>query len=214
MKISELKEPYRSMALANQKLQGNEPDESIQLGQKFKNFDWSKTKEGPDFWWEVNFTSSSELTPEIKANYPDIFPVEGKEAFSGDKGKEDETYMKEFEAWKRSNDLIYGNYRKPEEKYNNITMRDLLNLLAAHKGSIVSTASLSVEDIEQAKASKRMFVDNNSLGYVWQPDFLKLPETPEEVEQFEKWYPLDVKLPKELESCEWLFTKRINPKDN
>ncbi len=76
MKISELPEPYRSMALANQKLQGNEPNEEKDLGnhgKKTGGFNWSETKEGIKFWDDVWYGKSPELTPEIKKNYPEIF---------------------------------------------------------------------------------------------------------------------------------------------
>lgn len=70
-------------------------------------------------------------------------------------------------------------------------LTDLLELLALHGGQIVSTASLSPFDIEQARAGNRMYVDQNSLGYVWEPKIDKMPETEEEVKQFEKWFPFD-----------------------
>ena len=77
-------------------------------------------------------------------------------------------------------------------------IKQLLELLVAHNGKIVSTGQLSLYDIEQAKASNRMYVDEKYLGYVWMPDFEKFPETPEEVEFFEKWYPLEIEVPKNL----------------
>lgn len=82
MKISELKEPYRSMALANQKLQGNEPDESKDLWLNNRDeggFTWLDTPEciiQRDFWTMVEHGNYPKLTTAIKANYPDIFPVE------------------------------------------------------------------------------------------------------------------------------------------
>lgn len=72
MKISELKSPYKEMALANQKLRGNELDKDRGLRNWFV---WGRTKEGWDFWNEVEEGRLPELTPAIKANYPDIFPV-------------------------------------------------------------------------------------------------------------------------------------------
>lgn len=91
-------------------------------------------------------------------------------------------------------------------------LQKLLNFLAEYKGCIVSTASLSVYEINQAKASGRIYVDENSLGYVWQPDMNKFPETEEEVELFERWYPLDVDLPEEINNPE-LFFKAIRKKE-
>jgi hypothetical protein len=72
-----------------------------------------------------------------------------------------------------------------------ITIENLLELLAMHGGTIVSTSSLRPFDIEQARASNRMYVDSNSLGFVWLPKLDKFPETAEEVELFDKWYPLN-----------------------
>lgn len=76
----------------------------------------------------------------------------------------------------------------------NTTIEDLLELLAYHKGTIVSTASLHSHDILQAQKSGRMYVDEKSaLGFVWLPAFAnRFAETEEEVEQFDKWYPLDI----------------------
>jgi len=79
-----------------------------------------------------------------------------------------------------------------------LEINDLLELLSAHGGKIVSTGQLSLYDIEQAKASNRMYVDENCLGYVWIPDFQKFPENEDEVDLFEKWYPLEIEVPKNL----------------
>lgn len=87
-------------------------------------------------------------------------------------------------------------------------IRPLLELLAAHGGTIVSTASMHPEWIDQARASGRMYVDDNSLGYVWEPDIKDFPETPEEVEWFEKWYPLKVSLPEHLKNHFFLFKNK------
>lgn len=43
----------------------------------------------------------------------------------------------------------------------------LLEMLAANSGAIVSTGSLSEFEIAAAKASDRMYMDDNYLGYVW-----------------------------------------------
>ena len=53
-----------------------------------------------------------------------------------------------------------------------------------------------------------MYVDENSLGYVWCPDLKGFPETEEEVELFEKWYPLDVPMPEELKTFDWFYKWR------
>lgn len=74
----------------------------------------------------------------------------------------------------------------------------LLELLAKYGGKIVSTNNLDVFEINQARASGRMYVDDKYLGYCWIPDFLKFPQSELEIELFDKWYPLDVDVPKEL----------------
>lgn len=72
---------------------------------------------------------------------------------------------------------------------------DLFELLATYGGKVVNTETLSTLDINQAWASKRIWIDaesfNLGLGYVWIPIFKDtFPETLEEVELFENCYPL------------------------
>jgi len=43
-----------------------------------------------------------------------------------------------------------------------------------------------------------MYVDENWLGYVWMPNLERLPETEQEVENFEKWFPLDEPMPDDV----------------
>lgn len=78
------------------------------------------------------------------------------------------------------------------------TIETLLEFLAQYGGKIVSTASLMPEWINQARASGRMYVDENSLGYVWEPDIKQLPTNDEELEFFKRWFPLDVEMPEKL----------------
>jgi hypothetical protein len=85
------------------------------------------------------------------------------------------------------------------------TIKILLDLLAENGGEIVCTAALDVQDINQARASERMYVDENGIGFVWMPKFERMPQTVEEVKFFEKWWPLDVEMPEELKNPEWLF---------
>lgn len=67
-------------------------------------------------------------------------------------------------------------------------IEDLLELLATHGGKIVSTTHLNITEIKQARASNRMYVDSNYLGYVWIPS----AKTIRNKEQFEKWYPISL----------------------
>lgn len=92
-------------------------------------------------------------------------------------------------------------------------IENLLELLALHGGTIVSTASLKPNEIDQARAGGRMYVDSNSLGYIWMPSIDAFPDTIEKVEQFEKWFPLDEKLPDKLKNLDWFF-KREHTRPN
>lgn len=72
-----------------------------------------------------------------------------------------------------------------------ITIDKLLGYLAKHGGRIVSYNDLTPYEISQATASGRMHVDQDSLGYVWEPKFKTgFPTEPSEVELFEWCYPL------------------------
>lgn len=78
-------------------------------------------------------------------------------------------------------------------------MKELFDFLAKYGGKIVSTNDLNELEINQARASNRMYVDEDSLGYVWLPAFHgKFPETVTEVEIFEWCYPLEIELPENL----------------
>lgn len=81
----------------------------------------------------------------------------------------------------------------------------LLDYLAQWGGEIVSTAKLTPNWIEQARASGRLYVREDSLGFVWEPPINRIPETDEEIEFFERWFPIPVKLPKELEDPSAFF---------
>lgn len=48
-------------------------------------------------------------------------------------------------------------------------MQKLFKLLAESGGAIVSSASLSVNDIECARENKVFYVDEHGLGYAWIP---------------------------------------------
>ncbi len=85
-------------------------------------------------------------------------------------------------------------------------IKHLLELLAKHGGSIISSNDLDSESINQAKASSRMYVDDNSLGYIWEPSFAGLcPVTKAEVEMFEWCYPLPVEMPEKFKTPDFLF---------
>lgn len=88
-------------------------------------------------------------------------------------------------------------------------MKDLFSLLAEYGGKIISSNDLHHDLIAQSRASNRMYVDENSLGYIWEPPFAgRFPMTVKEVEMFEKCYPIEPELPAEL-SFENIW-KRIN----
>lgn len=89
-----------------------------------------------------------------------------------------------------------------------VTVETLLEFLALYGGKIVSTASLKPEWIEQARASGRMYVGSDSLGFVWEPNIDKFPETVEEIDFLERWYPLQVELSEKLKNPSLLFEKK------
>lgn len=92
-------------------------------------------------------------------------------------------------------------------------IQDLLALLVEYGGSIVSSNNLHPDLIAQARASNRMYVDENSLGYVWEPPFAgRFPTTENEVALFERCYPREIELPENF-SFEDLWEK-INTTDS
>lgn len=92
-----------------------------------------------------------------------------------------------------------------------ITINTLLNYLAEYGGEIVSSNSLSSEWIEQARASGRLYVDENSLGYVWEPKFKDgFPTTEKEVELFDKWFPINYPIPEDISTWEKLKARKRN----
>jgi hypothetical protein len=85
-------------------------------------------------------------------------------------------------------------------------MKKVFKLLATHGGKIVSTNDLTEMEITQSRASNRIYVDEDSLGYVWLPPFHgRFPVTASEVEMFEWCYPLEVELPEELSVINYSF---------
>lgn len=92
-------------------------------------------------------------------------------------------------------------------------MKKLFDFLIKYGGEIVSSNSLTTDDINQARASERMYVDENSYGFIWMPPVEKFPETEDEVSLFEKWFPLSIELPEHLKDVSVLFD-RIEKKKN
>lgn len=88
------------------------------------------------------------------------------------------------------------------------TLTELLELLMTKGGSIVCSASLSEYMVRQAQASDRMYVDENGIGFVWEPAMKLFLETDEEWAEFEKWYPLEMELPEELKTMDWFFERQ------
>jgi hypothetical protein len=85
-------------------------------------------------------------------------------------------------------------------------MEKLLEQLSIRGGAIVCTSSLDSEEINQAMASDRMWVEpNTSIGYVYLPNWVGFPTTEEQVEQFEKDYPLSVDMPEGLMNPDFIL---------
>lgn len=128
---------------------------------------------------------------------------------------------KKFQEWYKYEGQLQAHTSKPvkvlvpigEKEERVVTKDDLFKLLAEYGGTIESTGKMDEMNIKQARASGRMYVDQYGLGYVWMPgDFSNgaFPETVEEVELFEKWFPLEVELPEEMKDPNWLFTRKRN----
>ncbi len=94
-----------------------------------------------------------------------------------------------------------------------VKIEDLLALLSEHGGSIINADELEPMDIEQARATGRMFVDENLAAYVWEPGIDEFPTTKESVAFFLKWFPLNIPLPEKLKDPSFLF-KRKDEDDN
>jgi hypothetical protein len=77
------------------------------------------------------------------------------------------------------------------------TINDLLDLLVFNGGEIVCTSNLSEFEIAQAMACDRVFIRDDSMGFAWVPDIQRIPETSQELEFLQKWYPLPVVWPKD-----------------
>lgn len=92
-----------------------------------------------------------------------------------------------------------------------LNMKQLFDYLIQYGGEIVSSNSLTAEDINQARASERMYVDENSYGFIWMPPVEKFPETEDELSLFEKWFPLAVEMPEHLKDSSVLFDKIEKP---
>lgn len=89
------------------------------------------------------------------------------------------------------------------------TAEELLTLTTIFGGSIKCTSSIDNYELSQARASERMYVAEDGIGFVWIPEFKNgFPETVDEVKLFDKYYPLDIEPPDELKTLDW-FHKRI-----
>jgi hypothetical protein len=78
MKIKDLPQPYKEMALIEQEEQGNKRNKKLRLT-NFKNqdnFDWMHSICGDNFWVDVDRYNYPEITPEIKAKFPSVFKDE------------------------------------------------------------------------------------------------------------------------------------------
>ena len=75
MKIQDLKEPHKSIAIFDCKKQGNEKniDNPIAHGNVIN---WDKTKAGFRFYSNLDRKNYPEITPQIKLDYPEVFRSE------------------------------------------------------------------------------------------------------------------------------------------
>jgi hypothetical protein len=70
MKIKDLKQPYKEMALIEQEAQGNPINEDEYLKASFF---WNESFCKHDFWEDAYWGRTPEITPEIKAKFPSVF---------------------------------------------------------------------------------------------------------------------------------------------
>lgn len=133
----------------------------------------------------------------IEAGYKSFLTVKGDGNFNS-------TYPIDYIEWL---DESPSSTHPLQEKIDGFSK--LFGYLAEYGGKIVCSNQLSTEWIKQAVASGRMYVDDNSIGYIWEPEIKNFPETEEEVLFLEKWYPLKFELPESLKTLDWLH-KPIN----
>lgn len=93
-------------------------------------------------------------------------------------------------------------------------MKGLIDKLKYEKGKIVCSSSLSINEIENARATNRFYVDKDGIGFAWIPDcgFDLLTATTEEeaikfIEAFEKYYPIHEKMPDRLKDAKAIWDK-------
>lgn len=84
---------------------------------------------------------------------------------------------------------------KEMKEINVQSANDLFGLLVEYGGKVVNTGTLSEMEINQARVSNRIWIDNEppnlGLGYVWIPTFKNThPETLEEIEISKICYPI------------------------
>lgn len=141
--------------------------------------------------WNV-YCKSDELVQQAKLLYframTSDYPCDGIVIQHNHDGKYDSKVYMDRIAVKQFDEAKYSG----KSKVTKIEWRMKSN------GSYFPLVHLDSENINQAKASNRMFVDEDSIGYVWIPDILGFPETIEDVEFYEKWFPLETEVPKEL----------------
>lgn len=79
-------------------------------------------------------------------------------------------------------------------------LKRLLEFLAKHGGKIINSNDLHHDLIAQARASNRMYVDENSLGYIWEPAFAgRFPTTEDELKMFDWCYPIEPEMSKDID---------------
>lgn len=75
------------------------------------------------------------------------------------------------------------------------SIQHLLDLAAEYGGSIVFADSLQPYEHDQAEASGRIAADASGRKFIWTPDIEDFPENEDEVDFFDRWYPLEMEVP-------------------
>lgn len=131
MKIKDLPQPIKELALKRQVEQGNEPNENIDLNQwkNQGNFSWDKTEEGWEFWNDIYMCN-------FKPFY-DLYPQDVDTSTENVDTSKDE-FAIGFAEWKDENCIYYDgwNINVPlGNKYNNVyTNKELLEIYKKEQG--------------------------------------------------------------------------------
>ena len=153
MKIKDLKQPYKALALVRQKEQGNNPNEDVRL-QSFSAFNWLSTKEGHRWWDMVREGNYPPIPPDSLKDIPLQVRWDSGERFRGCFTKLDLKELHVFEngyvAFVKENveDIIYEKLEDFLNKYEPIPSEPqtrCVNVYVSESGNFKSEVSVNEE---------------------------------------------------------------------